>query len=302
MENGDLGAGEIPITLYFGGDIPNNGLDADELSSVADGLSRLAGFVAKFDDTHGRGCTLRLKTVRAGSSELNFILELAAVAQSVLGPVLASGFDIRKLGEILSDILKLREFLKGKPPQSVEINSTGPSVNIVNSAGAQITINQHIHDASNNFYVSESIIRIVKPLKKPKRNLDLIENKKLLYKTSSDEYNVVTVKPSSEDSFIDQQVVEATLRVRKANLADTHSWEFAWRNVRIRASIADSDFMEQVLSGGQEFRAGDELRVRLRIEEHRKGKNIMTKYFIDEVLNHKQGEPFTNRRRAMNIR
>ena len=302
MENRDLGAGEIPITLYFGGEIPNNGLDADEVSSVADGLSRLASFVAKFDDSHGRDFTLRLKTIRAGSSALDFVLELTAVAQSVLGPVLSSGFDIRKLGEILSDIMKLREFLRGKPPQSIEINSAGPSVNIVNSAGAQITINQHIHDASNNFYVSESITKIAKPLKKPKRSLDLIENKKILHKISSDEYGVVTVTPSSEDSFIDQQVVEATLRVRKANLADTHSWEFAWGSNRIRASISDDVFMAKVLSGDQEFRAGDELRVKLRIEEHRKGKNITTKHFIDEVLSHKQGEPFSKLPRAMNDR
>jgi hypothetical protein len=88
--------------------------------------------------------------------------------------------------------------------------------------------------------------------------------------------------------MVSTNTVEATLRVRQPHLESDDSWRFSWGRNSITAKVADGDFMAKVRTGEQEFRAGDMLRVKMRIEEQQRGKNITKKHYIDEVLLHER--------------
>lgn len=113
-----------------------------------------------------------------------------------------------------------------------------------------------------------------------------MQDTKPLHEASSKDYNDLTARALNDNQIISSNIIDATLRVRQPHLEDEDSWRFSWGKNAITANITDPEFMEKVRSGEEEFRAGDVLRVRLRIEEHQKGRNITKKHFIDEVLSH----------------
>jgi hypothetical protein len=118
VDANDDGRLAIPLVLHFDGDVPGEGLNADEVASVADGMAKAVQFLTERASDSDRVHTLHLTAVRPGSATFQFLLEIGAVTQSVLPTILGSEFSIKHVGELFSQTLKLLEFLKGKPPQA----------------------------------------------------------------------------------------------------------------------------------------------------------------------------------------
>lgn len=279
----------IPITLSFGGEIPKEGLDADEVASVADGMAKAVQFLSNRAIDSDRQYTLHLREVRAGSAIFQFLLESAGVAQTVLPVISSGGFSIRQVGEVFSYAVKLLDFLKAKPPAATSSVNGDNNVVVTNSDGAQLTVNQYIVQVAGNAYFQEQAERVVKPLKKPRRNLAIKQQEQRLLSATSENYTTIIARPLNDNQPLTVNTIEATLRVRQPHLEGADSWKFAWGKNRITAQVRDKDFMEKVRAGAEEFRSGDVLRVRLRIEEQQKGKNITKHHYIDEVLTKDRG-------------
>jgi hypothetical protein len=276
----------IEITIHFRGDIPPQGLDADEVAAVADGVAKAVQFIsARFSDP-GRSYNLHLREVRPGSAVFQFLLEAAAVTQTVFPIVFSGGLSIENAGTIIADAIKLLGFLNGKPATSVNVTGEN-NVVVTNSSGAKITVHQHIYQASVNQYFHSQIEKTVKPLKKKHRKMSIDEDGDNVLGVSSEDYKNIISAPINDNQPITVNIIDATLRVRQPHLDGEDSWKFTWGRNRITAQVRDRPFMEKVRSGEEEFRSGDILRVKLRIEEQQRGKNITKHHYIDEVL-HKE--------------
>lgn len=279
----------ILITLHFGGEIPKHGLDADEVAAVAEGMAKAVQFLSGRSIDAERQHTLRLTEVRPGSAVFQFFLEVAAIAQTVL-PILVPGhFSLKQVGEVFSQTVKLLEFLKGKPPTAQVAVNGNDNVVLTNSEGATVIVNQYIMHAAGNAYFQEHIGKAVKPLRRSNRTLALEQDRQKLLATTSDSYSAITAQPIKDIQPLTVNTIEATLRVRQPHLEGEDSWKFAWGRNSITAQVQDKAFMEQVRTGERDFRAGDVLRVKLRIEEQQRGKNVTKRHYIDEVLHEERG-------------
>jgi hypothetical protein len=277
-------AATIPITLYFGGEIPAQGLDADEVAAVAEGMAKAVQFVSGRAVDADRRYTLHLRQVTPGSAIFQFFLEAAAVAQTVLPVLPPGGFSVKEIGEVLSQAVKLLVHLGGKPPAAPVTVTGDNNVVVTNASGAPIIINQKIYQLASNGYMQEQVEKAVKPLKKPRRTLAIQQEDRKLLTTDSTSYLAIAARPVNDDEPLTVNSIEATLRVRQPHLDGEDSWKFGWGRNSITAQIKDRAFMEKVHAGVEEFRAGDVLRVKLRIEEQQRGKNVTKRHYIDEVL------------------
>lgn len=274
----------VPITLHFGGEIPERGLDADEVAAVAEGVAKAVLFLSGRALDAERPYTLHLREVRAGSANFQFFLEAAAMAQTVLPVISQGGFSIKNIGEVFSQAVKLLDFLKGKPP-AVPITVTGDgNVLVTNSQGATVNVHHYVVQVAGNAYLQDQVEKAVKPLKKRRRTLTIRQERQSLLETDSDSYAAITARPINDNQPLTVSTIDATLRVRQPHLDGEDSWKFTWGQNRITAQVQDSAFMEKVRAGSEEFRAGDILRVRLRIEELQRGKNVTKHHYIEEVL------------------
>lgn len=275
----------LPITLLFRGEIPPAGLDADEVAAVADGMAKAVQFLSSRATDAERQYTLHLSEVRRGSAIFQFLLEGAAIAQTLLPLVPAGGFSIHQVGEVFSKVVKLLEFLKGKPPAATVTIDGNNNVVVTNSQGANITINNNIINIAGNPYFLDQVAQVMKPLKKPHRTLHVKQIEENLLESSSEKYPEITSRPINDNSPITKNTIDVTLRVKQPHLDGGNSWKFDWGRNRITAEVRDKAFMDKVRSGQEEFRSGDILRVRMSIEEQQKGKNVTKRHYIDEVLN-----------------
>lgn len=274
----------IPITLYFDGQIPREGLDADEVAAVAEGMAKAVQFLSGRSVEAERPYNLHLTEVRPGSAIFQFLLEGVAVAQSMLPILPPGGFSIKQVGEVFSYAIKLLDFLNKKPPAAQVTVNGDNNVVVTNSAGATVKVTQIVVQVAGNAYLQEQIEKVLKPLKKPGRNLAIKQDDEELLTTASENYAAITARPMKDSEPVNVNVIDATLRVRQPHLDGDDSWKFAWGRNRITAQVQDKDFMEKVRTGEEEFRAGDVLRVRMRIEEQQKGKNVTKRHYIEEVL------------------
>lgn len=279
----------IPITLHFGGDIPKQGLDADEVAAVAEGMAKAVQFLSGRADDGDRQYTLHLSEVRPGSAIFQFLLEGAGVLQTVLPVIAPGGFTLKQVGEVFSHAIKFLEFLKAKPPSATVAVTGDNNVVVTNSEGAQTTVNHYIIQVAGNAYFQEQTEKVVKPLKKPGRNLTIKQDEDALASATSEDYADITAKPINDNQPLTANIIDVTLRVRQPHLDGEDSWKFSWGRNRITAQVRDKGFMEKVRTGEEEFRAGDLLRVRMRIEEQQKGKNVTKRHFIEEVLHKDRG-------------
>lgn len=272
----------VAIDLRFEGEIAGAGLDADEVAAVADGMSRLAQFISRYD-VPDRAFVLHLREVRQGSAIFQFILETAALLNPVI-PTLIPTLDLNRIGEYLATLLKLKEFLKSSPPRQVISSAGDNTVSVINSEGATQTVNTQIYNIYQNTYVQDQVSKTIKPIRKRGRRLAISQNQRPLYEAESSIYDDLAFRHFNDNDVVEANTVSATLKVRKIDLESGSSWRFRWADTEIAAEIMDTDFMRQVRDGSAIFRNGDLIRVKLRIEEHRRGKNIRTKYFIDEII------------------
>ena len=274
----------VPITLRFQGDIPTQGLMADEVAAVAEGMAKAVHFLSGKAADREREYTLHLTEVRSGSAIFEFLLECAAVAQTVLPGLPLNGFSIKQAGEVFSQAIQLLDFLKGKPPANQIIMNGDNNVILKNSEGATVTVNHYVVQVAGNAYFQEQAEKVMKPLKKPDRTLNIDQDDEKLLYAASNSYPAITARPLNDNDPRTVNTIEATLRVRQPHLDGENSWKFAWGRNQITAQVKDKDFMDKVRAGVEEFRSGDVLRVRLRIDEQQKGKNVTKRHYIEEVL------------------
>jgi hypothetical protein len=238
--------------------------------------------VSSFQGEH----VLHLTEIKPGPSTFHFLLEATAAAQSIMPIVLEGGVSIGQVGSVLSQALKLFEFLKGKPPKATATVQGDNNVTVTNSEDANVIVYAPVYHIAGNAYFHEQVTRTIRPLRKADRMFALEQDRQPLYATASSQYPSIASNPLSDIQPINTNTIEATLRVRQPHLDGEDSWRFSWGRNVITAKVEDQAFMEKVNSGAESFRAGDQLRVKLRIEEQQKGKNITKKHFIDEVLRH----------------
>ena len=237
-----------------------------------------------------RQYTLHLREVRPGSAIFQFLLEGAGVMQAVFPALSPGGFGLRRVGEVFSYAVKLLEFLKTKPPAAISSVQGDNNVVVTNSEGAQVTVKQYIVQVAGNSHFQEQAERVVKPLKKPGRKLAIRQKEENLLSAASENYTAITARPMNDNQPITVNTIEATMRVRQPHLDGADSWKFTWGRNRITAQVRDKGFIEKVRAGVEEFRSGDVLRVRLRIEEQQKGKNVTKHHYIEEVLTKNRSE------------
>jgi hypothetical protein len=279
----------IPITLHFGGEIPLQGLDADEVAAVAEGMAKAVQFLSSRAVDGERQYNLHLREVRPGSAIFQFLLEGAGIVQAILPVLPPGGFSMKQVGEVFAYAVKLLDFLNKKPPAATSSVNGDNNVVVTNSEGAQVTVNHYIVQVAGNAYFQEQAERVVKPLKKPGRSLAIKQEDERLLTATSENYAAITARPMNDNQPITANTIEATLRVRQPHLDGEDSWKFAWGRNRITAQVRDKDFMDKVRAGAEEFRSGDVLRVRMRIEEQQKGKNVTKHHYIEEVLTKDRG-------------
>jgi hypothetical protein len=181
------------------------------------------------------------------------------------------------------DVVRLLIHLNGNEPKTVVTINGDNNVVIFNQNGEQMIANSQIYSLASNDSFHRQIKKVVMPLKKPKRTLDINKNRDHLQTIRSTDYNATIRNPTSKDELTNINTIDATLKVVRPHFEKDESWIFRWGRNQITAKIEDFAFLQRVRDGDQSFRSGDVFRVRLRIEETQKEHKILKFMFVEEV-------------------
>jgi hypothetical protein len=218
----------------------------------------------------GQNLQIRIAAPERGS----FIVHLAIFASqdpntlfSLLPSDLLSG--VIEIVTAFKGLLKLKAFLKGEQPRSVEEKEDGKIV--IQSNNGSITINQRIFKIyAKNPEINEHIEKVFDTLS------DNPEVEGLLIETKDDEpFHVIReefpdLSRHNELLSEHEEIVktrEAEVFLLKLVFQRNRKWEFIYEGNKISAIIEDDDFWKNVERRSIQFTNGDALNVDLEITQ-----------------------------------
>jgi hypothetical protein len=227
---------------------------------------------------------IRVRLVRPGSLEILFLLEVTGLAQSLNAALpngISSAVPILKL---LREWFELLMHLGGKPPTNVQKVNNSPGVNIQNASGKTRVFQQNVYNTFNFHGVGRFSEQVARPLKRRADWFEIRTGKKLVVRAKKRDINafrsVRRIEPTLEN------VSEVYLKVISPVFEGSAAWRFSRGRNIITATVADPDFLSNVQTGQESFRAGDILRVRLRSIQEKVGNKIRDHHVLEEVLSH----------------
>lgn len=262
-----------------------NEVPADVLCGV---LSNILVVAEKTKSNEVENIKYMVKATAKGS----FLIDLAVIAESVLPPLVANGADVINMAnnslQTLSELLKLKTFLKGEKPQKVEekqgclkvTNNTG-TINVFNLSG----------DLINNPQVDKALTKIGDALSNgniPSMIITDTDNEENVVEVSKEDYQYIQHPMAEVDKDrIYENTSDVEFIAKKPDLQGNSQWEIILDERCVRASIEDEAWLEKVKSGVISVNSKQILKAKMRVTIKGDKYNIpiqgSEKYYILEV-------------------
>jgi hypothetical protein len=217
----------------------------------------------------GVSIDIKVKSENEGSFLAALGIEISAL-DSLLTPdnFKLIGTVATALMGVVGSGLALRKRLKGEPPK--EIKSEGDNIQLSSSDGNQVTINKHVYNFFDNPKTQKAMKSIFGTLDDDTavQDFSLLDKKNQpLFKADRNEFPILKTTillPTAEKNYISDTAV---IHIIKLGFDKNLVWDFIYRGEKKSAYIKDESFWDKVARREVLFGNGDELKVKLDIEQ-----------------------------------
>lgn len=200
-------------------------------------------------------------------------------------PLMAMNADVSDWLRTIRTAFDLWKFLKGSPPKEVSSVNKSHDVTVTNNDGKVMIVNIAALNLVMDDKATEAVERFVGAQLNMEdlKGVEVLHGKKKLAAATRSEAgyfrSVSATLPMTDNTF------EYALSIEAPVFKDGNKWRFSDGGSSFFADIEDEDFIQRV-NTGESFAKGDALRVRMRIEQGRKGSDLTTTRTIIKVLEH----------------
>lgn len=242
--------------------VPNHDVNSDTFLTSLTCIIDILGIVNN-DLSPSKKLEIRVKALNAGSFECSCFIQEVINAASMLLPIVSTlNLEYYKgLIDILIEILKIKQHLKGNPPAKKELINNGTQLKIENSHGISITV----HNNSYNYYQNDQEINDAITKNFEKLNSDIgvssfsvkTEGKEFI--SDRNDFPSLQQKRIVDDKQNKQVIKEnQSLYMFKLVWESSNKWGFVWNGQKIQAQIKDDSFFKRI-DDGEKFAKGDML-------------------------------------------
>lgn len=218
---------------------------------------------------------------RQGSFLTDMLFQFAGPAI----PLVAMNADVGDWLKTIKAAFELWKFLKGSPPKDVGAVNKAQNVSVTNCDGKV----QIFNIGALHVVMDDKATQAVERFVGAQLNMDdldgveILQGRKKLAAANRREAayfrSVTATLPMTDNTF------EYALSIEAPVFKDGNKWRFSDGGSSFFADIEDEEFIQRV-NAGEPFAKGDALRVRMRIEQGRKGSDLTTTRTIIKVLEH----------------
>jgi hypothetical protein len=271
-----------PLVLHYVGDLSPSSLEARELLQVLSGFTNIAQKAGRTFHGTTTQASLRIEHVQAGTIDLQWVFELAAVAQSGFAALPALSFGIKDVHGLIKAWLDILKFLQGHPPQNVQTVTKGNALQIENANGEIHVVNGNIYNTLVINNIGKDAERLQVPTKHGADRVELKQGRrKIASYSAKDLENFKSVKPTDKPLVSE---IDAILEVIAPVLEGEGMWRARYGRLPLTAKLTDENYRQKVLDGTESFKHGDRLKVRLKTIQEIVGSKVSTKHLITKVL------------------
>lgn len=192
---------------------------------------------------------------------------------------------------LITGLLGLRKFLKGKKP--VEVTKENEELSIKNVEGHSIKIEQKVfHIYNNNININEALNNNFETLNNDSsvKSFEILQKSNSIFKADKEEFKQLTSQERSEELLPEERQVRVRtfLSLFKIVFDDKYKWEFIYRGEKIKAKVDDDAFFGKI-DKGEKFSKGDSIEVELEVlQVFDKAVNtyLNKSYTVRKVLSH----------------
>lgn len=261
MDNSESAPLQIYIKLKKGHQI-----SSDSLSEILSSFSKIS---QQINNNVTPECQLKLFV--APPKEGSFIFDLFVAANAISGNNLFGQIEFLKYSKLayatIQGIIKLRDLLKKDPPVSVRNNTNG-TITVVNGTNHQITINQNIYHLYEKPEIGQNLNKILTQSLQDENAIELT--------IGAPGHPDLSVERGELKDYIQpitpiNAVVEKTennvnLWIVKPSFESALNWKVIYQGRMLGMKITDEIFNKKI-SGGESFKAGDQLIVDIKIRQ-----------------------------------
>lgn len=257
------------------------GMDPHVVAECIDAFADFLVLLLQEDGAEDPEAIIKVRALRAGSLDIEFLVDLAAIANTVLGSI--SG---HSLIDLIKSVFALLKFLGGEPPRSIKQAADG-GVLVENNSGQVNVFNQSSVHLVVNGTAGQSAEQFVKqPLRHDADRVEVrFEDDVIGF---ADRSEAASFSSISEGVQLGEFVSEQHVTIQTVVLEGDGLWRFGTGRQSFRATIEDESFLRSVRSGRERFGRGDILKVRLRSKQEKVRNRLRTTHVIERVISHER--------------
>lgn len=255
------------------------GMDAYDVAEAIDGFTDFLRSITQITYGEEAQPQLTVRGFREGSLGIEFVYDVAGAATTIFSSV-----GPQSLLDLIKNIFKLLEHLKGQAPKSIKSADRG-GVIVENNDGDTILVSNSVVHIVVNGPAGQSAEQFARrPLRGEAEKVQIRVNGKLA--ASADRTTADSLVPIGSGEELGEFVAEQHLMIQTVVLEGDGQWRFSDGRNNFRAKINDERFLRQVRNGRERFGRGDLLKVRLRSKQERIKGQLRTIHVVEEVLEH----------------
>jgi len=230
------------------------------------------------------GPKIEMRAEVEGFRQGSFLTDMLFQVVGPAVPLLAS-VDMGEVLKTIKSAFELYKHLKGSPPKEVKQEQNTQTVNITNQDGKVINISINSLHLVMSDKGTEAVGRFVQN-QLNMEDLDGVEILKGRTKlASATRSEAGYFRPVAASVPVTDNTFDYALTVEAPVFKEGNKWRFSDGGSSFYADIEDEEFIHKV-NAGQTFAKGDALRVKMRIEQERRGSELTTNRTIIKVLDH----------------
>lgn len=248
--------------------VPNHDVNSDtfltSLTCITDIIS-----VINNDLSPSRKLEIRVKALKPGSFECSCFIQDFITNASALLPIVTN-LDLEYYKEIIDiviDILRIKQFLKGNEAVKQEKINNGVTLKIENSHGNTINVNSKAY----NYYFTNQIVNDAVGKNFEKLNADdevstfSLKTEENQFKSDRNDFHILQQKRIVDEKKIKEVVYQdQLLYMFKLVWDSSNKWGFVWNGAKIQAYIKDNNFFKRI-DKGEKFAKGDTITADIKI-------------------------------------
>jgi hypothetical protein len=269
------------IGIRYAGEVQPETMSAKELIEILTAFNNIVLKASRVVHGSDSQIAFKISHVQAGSIDIKGVMEFVAGLQP-LAALTIGAFDVKDIPHLVKSWLDLAKFLAGEPASKVQNVKNGAGLQIENINGASSVVNGNVYNTYIAVDVGKDAAKLAAPTKRGATKLELIgKGRRIASYTPKDASSFQPIKPNDKPITTE---IDAYLSVIAPVLEGEGGWKLRYGRMVLTAKLEDERFLRKVHDGGESFRRGDTLKVRLKTVQTRVGSKVKTKHTIVRVI------------------